>query len=300
MRRNLRSTMGQLLVAAALAGVVTMTGAVPATKAGDHTVQTRATQPQWKRGVLSRSEDGRITMHLGRGSGARLDSVAPRGDAWLQEWSTQGCARTKPSRDVERAAPGWVRDLVTGLAPKFELDPRLVLAVIAVESNFQTKAVSPKNAQGLMQLIPETAARFGVNDPFDPHQNVRGGMTYLRWLISNFNGNLTLALAGYNAGEKAVERHKGVPPYRETQDYVKRVHALYGCRQAPSPRPSSTLAAGADGDAWADGSSPYDVWSAAASSVDRTADPRCQLFAALPNRQTDRRLAAGFAASACR
>lgn len=260
----------------------------------------RAQEPQWKRGQLTRSEDGRITVQLKRGAGPQLGDTAPRDDAWLREWSTQGCARTTPSRDVERAAPEWVRSIVSDLAPKFELDPRLVLAVIAVESNFQTKAVSPKNAQGLMQLIPETAARFGVRDPFDPHQNIRGGMTYLRWLLRNFNGDLTLALAGYNAGERAVERFRGVPPYRETQEYVKRIHALYGCRHAPSQRATTALAARSDQNPWSDGSTSYDVWSAATSSVDRSADPRCRLLAALPDRHSDRRMATLTAASTCR
>jgi soluble lytic murein transglycosylase-like protein len=113
--------------------------------------------------------------------------------------------------------------LVRTLAPKYSLDPNLVLAVIAVESNFNPTAVSSKNAQGIMQLIPATAERFGVHDVWNVEQNLRGGMAYLRWLLNYFNGNVKLALAGYNAGEKAVERHGGVPPYAETQDYVQRI-----------------------------------------------------------------------------
>ena len=124
----------------------------------------------------------------------------------------------------------WVRKL----APKYNLDPALVLAVIRAESNFNPKAKSPKNAQGLMQLIPGTAKRFEVDDVWDPLQNIRGGMAYLSWLLNHFEGDETLALAGYNAGENAVRRHKGVPPYPETRSYVKRISRW---RQNPVPRP---------------------------------------------------------------
>lgn len=120
-----------------------------------------------------------------------------------------------------------VIEIVRELAPHFDIDPQLVLAVIGTESNFNPKARSPKNAQGLMQLIPETAQRFNVRDAFDPVQNIRGGMAYLRWLLAYFEGDVVLATAGYNAGEGAVERYKGVPPYRETREYVKRIQSLF-------------------------------------------------------------------------
>lgn len=117
--------------------------------------------------------------------------------------------------------------LVNTLAPIYRIDPALALAVIRVESAFRTNAVSPKNAQGLMQLIPETAARFGVRNAFDPVSNLHGGLSYLRWLIDHFDGDVRLALAGYNAGENAVLRYGGVPPYRETRDYLNRIAAIY-------------------------------------------------------------------------
>ena len=113
--------------------------------------------------------------------------------------------------------------LVRRLAPKYKLDPNLVLAVIEVESAFNVRALSPKNAQGLMQLIPKTASRFGVRNLWDAEQNTRGGMAYLRWLLKNFSGDVRLALAAYNAGERAVERQGGIPPYEETRSYVKRI-----------------------------------------------------------------------------
>jgi soluble lytic murein transglycosylase-like protein len=120
-----------------------------------------------------------------------------------------------------------VEDAVHAMAPRYGLDPHLVLAVIAAESAFDRTAVSPKGAQGLMQLMPETASRFGVANAFDPEQNLHGGMTYLAWLLDQFRGDLDLALAGYNAGEKAVEQHRGIPPYDETLAYVRRVRAVY-------------------------------------------------------------------------
>ena len=108
-----------------------------------------------------------------------------------------------------------------------KLDPRFVQAVIAVESNFNPRAVSRKGAAGLMQLMPETARRYGIDDPFDPMQNVSAGTRHLRILLDRYAGDLELTLAAYNAGETAVERHGGVPPYPETQAYVKKVLALY-------------------------------------------------------------------------
>ncbi|UDQ60318.1 lytic transglycosylase domain-containing protein [Aeromonas salmonicida subsp. salmonicida] len=99
----------------------------------------------------------------------------------------------------------------------------MVLAIAIAESNLNSRAVSPKNAQGLMQLIPETQQRFGVTRPFDPAQNIKGGVTYLKWLDRRFDGNWILMSAAYNAGERAVEQYGGIPPYQETQQYVRRV-----------------------------------------------------------------------------
>lgn len=122
-------------------------------------------------------------------------------------------------------AKGPIAAMVRRLAPQYRLSPDLVLAVIEQESGFNPGALSPKNAQGLMQLIPATAERFGVTDVWDPEQNLRGGMAYLNWLMNYFKGDLELVLAAYNAGEGAVTRHGGIPPYAETQDYVKRIIA---------------------------------------------------------------------------
>lgn len=120
-----------------------------------------------------------------------------------------------------------VSRLVDKLALKYDVDPQLVMAVIAVESGFNINARSPKNAQGLMQLIPETAQRFRVKDSFDAEENIKGGIAYLKWLLAYFKGNVQMVAAAYNAGEGAVEKYRGVPPYPETQDYVRKIGRLY-------------------------------------------------------------------------
>ena len=129
----------------------------------------------------------------------------------------------------ERAirTPEAIRQVIGQTSSQFKVDPKLVDAVVRVESGYDPKALSPKGAQGLMQLIPATAARFGVRDPFDPAENVRGGVSYLSELLTEFNGSVPLTLAAYNAGEGAVERYGGIPPYVETRDYVRRVTELY-------------------------------------------------------------------------
>jgi soluble lytic murein transglycosylase-like protein len=121
-------------------------------------------------------------------------------------------------------------NFVKAIAPEYKLEPHLVLAIIATESNFDPFALSPRHARGLMQLIPETAARFKVRNPMDPAQNIHGGMAYLRWLMAYFEGDITLVAAAYNAGEGAVERYRGVPPYAETRNYVRRIVMAMGGR----------------------------------------------------------------------
>jgi len=145
----------------------------------------------------------------------------PTGEAGAGSTQLASLSAVSPA---ERKA---VEEAVHAMAPHFGLDPHLVLAVIAAESAFDRTAVSPKGAQGLMQLMPGTATRFGVSNAFDAEQNLRGGMTYLAWLLEQFRGDLDLALAGYNAGERAVEQYRGIPPYQETQEYVRRIRAVY-------------------------------------------------------------------------
>jgi soluble lytic murein transglycosylase-like protein len=109
----------------------------------------------------------------------------------------------------------------------YNLDPKLVQAVIQVESRFDSKAVSPKGAQGLMQLMPSTARDLQVGDPFNPRENIEGGARYLRYLLDTYNQDLSLALAAYNAGPEKVNIHKGIPPYLETRSYVQKVIQIY-------------------------------------------------------------------------
>jgi soluble lytic murein transglycosylase-like protein len=139
-------------------------------------------------------------------------------------------------------------ELVRHLAPGYGIRPRLALAVIAAESNFEPRARSPRDARGLMQLIPDTATRFKVRDAYDPADNVRGGLAYLRWLLAYYRGQVTLVAAAYNAGEGAVDRYRGVPPYAETRDYVQRIRRHFPSEvhpYDPSVAEPSPLAASA-------------------------------------------------------
>jgi soluble lytic murein transglycosylase-like protein len=117
---------------------------------------------------------------------------------------------------------------------QYNIDPLLIYAQMHQESGFKVKATSYKGASGLMQLMPATARRFGVTSIYDPRQNIEAGVKYMRWLLNTFNGDIVLALAGYNAGEGAVWKYGNqVPPYRETQEYVRRITARYNAISDP-------------------------------------------------------------------
>lgn len=131
------------------------------------------------------------------------------------------------ANDAGANTPSKYAALVSDAARRHELDPGLLTAVIRQESGFQPNAISDAGAMGLMQLMPETARSLGVRDPLNPAQNIEGGATLIRSLIDRYHGQLDLALAAYNAGSGAVDRYGGVPPYRETQDYVRNVLAMY-------------------------------------------------------------------------
>jgi len=136
---------------------------------------------------------------------------------------------------VNGKAPADFLLLIQNTAGRYDIDPDLVRAIIKVESDFQPLAISSKDCKGLMQLHPDTARRFGVKNTFDPAQNIEGGIRYLKFLMEFFDQKLDLVLAGYNAGENAVKRHGGIPPYSETKGYVRKVQDLYSSyRQWPA------------------------------------------------------------------
>jgi soluble lytic murein transglycosylase-like protein len=139
---------------------------------------------------------------------------------WIE--SQLGPVGAAPGPERSESGPAAFRALVEEAARRYGLDPALVDAVVRTESGYDPSATSPAGAMGLMQLMPATARALGVADPYDPVQNVHGGVRYLRGLVDRF-GDVTLALAAYNAGPGAVARHGGVPPYPETRAYVERV-----------------------------------------------------------------------------
>jgi soluble lytic murein transglycosylase-like protein len=157
-------------------------------------------------------------------------------DAGARTYEVAGAPTIRSTRPLARRS---IRDrfepLVQEHASRNNLRPDLVRAVIQVESGFNPRARSPKGAMGLMQLMPATAQELGVRNPFDPADNIRGGTIYLRRLLDRYEGNEELALAAYNAGAGAVDKHgRTVPPYRETRDYVRKVGSVAGAEQPPA------------------------------------------------------------------
>lgn len=147
------------------------------------------------------------------------------------------------SSEVSMDPSAEIQSLVEDTSQRHRVDPQLIHAIIQVESAYNPNAVSSKGAMGLMQLIPATADRFGVSNPFNAKQNIEGGVTYLKYLLNHFGGDLDLSLAAYNSGEHRVERSNGVPRISETQKYVKKVEDLYQPAAVGGPKSPRTMAA---------------------------------------------------------
>lgn len=177
----------------------------------------------------------RVSPELAQGSSGRLDEA-------IQALSSTGVKAPRLQTLQDIAQKRGVDILRSTVGTK--VSPALVLAVISVESAGREKAVSSAGAQGLMQLMPATAARFGVQDSLVPEQNIAGGVKYLNWLMEEFGNDPILVLAGYNAGEGAVRKHSGVPPYAETRDYVPKVLAAFQVARALCATPPDLISDG--------------------------------------------------------
>lgn len=212
----------------------------------DHTAVHQPGQDFRRYCIAALQGDREAAYHLGwlrlNGYGTAADDAlaagwfkmaARHGDTHSQRILDDLLSDVEPGKDSgcplgkKRPDRATIEAWVWVLAPGYGLDARLLLALIEVESRFNPRARSPKNARGLMQLMPATARRFKVKDIWDPVENLMGGMAYLRWLLDRYEGDINLSLAAYNAGEHAVERHGGIPPYRETRNYVKSINRIY-------------------------------------------------------------------------
>jgi|GEM_PF-301367 len=187
--------------------------------------------PSWADGIYKYIDDnGRVVF----------TNVVPKGST---DDAKESVTVTNRKRVKSGSGPGELEsskelaNKITALVEKydlgrFKLGSDFVRAVIKVESNFNPNAISRKGALGLMQLMPATARRFGVRNIYNPEQNLEGGIQYLNFLLDTFNGDVNLSLAAYNAGENVVQRLKGIPPYRETRDYVKKISEILGGSQS--------------------------------------------------------------------
>jgi soluble lytic murein transglycosylase-like protein len=219
---------------AAVPAAATTAGTPPAT-AVPAAATTSAPAPVPPSPAITRRVEGQVYSYIKDGV-RHYTSKPPRGDSGATAMRTirysflETCYACAPLPGVNfgslRLNTAAYAAEIRAAAAQHGVDEAVVRAIIHAESSFNPNAISRVGAQGLMQLMPATARRFGVSNAFDPAQNIRGGVEYLAWLLKRYNGDLTLAAAGYNAGEGAVDRHRGVPPYSETRRYVERVRVL--------------------------------------------------------------------------
>ncbi len=169
-------------------------------------------------------------MHL-----AELKRSGALASASVAAFQPQPGLGMTPSQSLDGFTTGnqKIDALIAEAGTRNGVDPVLLYAIMHRESSFKAGAISPKGARGLMQLMPGTAARFGVRNIFEPAQNIEGGARYVRWLLDRFGGDVRLALAGYNAGEGAVDKYNGIPPYRETREYVRLIGQRYALMRNP-------------------------------------------------------------------
>jgi soluble lytic murein transglycosylase-like protein len=198
-------------------------------------------------GVLAAAPAGAQVYRLSTGDGTVHFTNAPTDPRYRSFGPPPASGTAAGWLSLPRAEAGRYVAEIRGASERYGVPERLVQAVIKVESAFNPRAVSVKGAQGLMQLMPETASMLGVRNSFDPQQNIDGGVRHLRGLIERFGHDLPLALAAYNAGERAVVTHRGIPPYPETRDYVSRVLFHYDGSAAGPPPTAVYRAVGADG-----------------------------------------------------
>lgn len=167
-----------------------------------------------------------LTNKQGRYSNLKVEKKTYYPDSNIHSYSNWGSNESSVLPSYSRNKNAF-DNIIKQAAAQHGVSEGLIKAVMHTESGFNTNARSPVGAQGLMQLMPATARRFNVSNAYDPHQNIMAGARYLSWLLKRFNGNTSLALAGYNAGEGNVAKYGGIPPFRETQDYVRRVTSRY-------------------------------------------------------------------------
>jgi hypothetical protein len=216
----------------------------------DDRLRDRRQRPEERPLSRERRLANRRKLAIGAGLLASMAAATPRALSFARSFRTSPPIDAVVSTTSDFRLPGLDREALEAVIGEasavYGVSPDLVKAVIQTESQFDPMAVSPVGALGLMQLMPVTAAYLGVADPFDPRQNVNGGVKYLSILLDRFNGNVALALAGYNAGPTAVARHRGIPPFRETRGYVQKIRALVSDTTSafsiPEPRRPKTRA----------------------------------------------------------